>query len=85
MLPENTFKSCKRIAGKDWFPTDNITDIIVSAVARLEKDVEIADKSDEGSKKFANEITKDAKGLIKEGSMSDKLYGWKDQYKEKIK
>lgn len=85
MLPVNSLNACNKIAVKDWFPTTNITDIIDIAIARFEKDVEKADKSVTDSEKFANEITKDAKCLIKEKRMSDKLYGWKKDFKEKLK
>lgn len=85
MLPTTSVNSCKKIGVKEWFPTDNITDIIIIAIARLERDVDKADKSPDDSKKFASELTKDAKGLIKEKKMSDKLYGWKPEYKEKFK
>lgn len=85
MLPEKSHNSCAKIAVKEWFPTTNVTDIMVIAISRLESDVEKADKNPEDSKKLANELTKDAKSLIKDGVMSDKLYGWKDEYKEKLK
>lgn len=85
MLPEKSINTCGKIALKEWFPTTNITDIMVMAISRLETDVEKADKNPEDSKKLANELTHDAKSLIKEGMMSDKLYGWKDPFKEKLK
>lgn len=85
MLPVSSINACNKIAVKDWFPTTNITDIIDIAIARFENDVEKADKTKVESERLANEITKDARELIKDKRMSDKLYGWKKKYKEKLK
>lgn len=85
MLPENAINACKRIAVKEGFPTDNITDIIVIAIARLDNDVEKASKSNEDFDKFISNVVKETKKLIERKMMSDKLYGWKEEFKEKLR
>jgi len=85
MLPENAIKRCKKIATIDGFPTDNITDIIVIAISRLDSDIDKAVKSNDDFRKFVNDVIKETKDLIKDKMMSDKLYGWKEEYKEKLK
>lgn len=85
MLPENAIKTCKRIAVIEGFPTDNITDIIVIAISRFYNDIEKASKTKDSFEKFVNDVIKETRELIKEKMMSDKLYGWTEESKEKIK
>lgn len=85
MLPEDLYKSIEETMRQDPFPFENITTFAVIACMTFQEGYTDACKNNAEKNKFISELIKLTKHLVREGLISEKLYGWKDVYREKLK
>jgi hypothetical protein len=84
MIPEESINRTKKTMLIDDFPFDNITDYLVFSIENYSEKVESEFKNDGKKQKLIDEILKKARQYAKEGKISSKFYGWKEQYKKDL-
>lgn len=86
MLPDALFKLIdKIIVNIEGFPCHNATDFISISIVRFSNEINKAAKSKKEFDELINEIIKQAKVMIEEETISDKLYGWQEKFKRLLK
>lgn len=84
MLPEEFYKEIIETMNDDGFPFKNITTFVIVASITFQQGYTDSCKKDSDRIKFVNEVIKACKYLVKQGLISDKLYGFKDGFRGKI-
>lgn len=84
MLPEEFYKEIIETMSDDDFPFKNITTFVIVASITFQQGYIDSCKKDSDRTKFVNEVMKACKFLVKQGLISDKLYGFKDGFREKM-
>lgn len=83
MLPEPFFKEIEDTMRDPNFPFENMTMFVIIGSLILQEGFYDSCKNKDENSKYIKEIMKVARALIKKGIISEKLYGWKKEYRKK--
>lgn len=84
MLPEDLYKEISETMRDEGFPFENITTFVIIASMTFQQGYIDSCKKESDRTKFVTEVTKICKHLVKQGLISDKLYGWKKEFRGKM-